>query len=142
VTVVDASIAVKWLIPEPGSEEAQRLLDSGENLAAPGLIAVEVAAALARKARTNEIPAQSAESALEIWLQSLADGLVNLMSDDNDLRRAFKLAAAIGHPLQDCLYLALSERLGARLATADARFALKARGVSAGVYLLATEPNA
>jgi predicted nucleic acid-binding protein len=33
----------------------------------------------------------------------------------------------LSHPLQDCLYLALAERLGAPLVTADKKFVAKAR---------------
>jgi len=48
--VVDASVAVKWFFPEAGTAEAQQVLASGDRLAAPALIRVEVAAAIARKA--------------------------------------------------------------------------------------------
>ena len=136
MTVVDASVAVKWLLPEPGSDEAQSLLDSGENLAGPGLMAVEVAAALARKSRLKEIAPKDADAALELWLQSLADGLVEIVRDEADLRGAFRLARALNHRLQDCLYLALSERLQATLVTADAEFERKARQVYPHTRLL------
>jgi predicted nucleic acid-binding protein len=136
VTVVDASVAVKWLLPEPGSDEAQSLLDSGENLAGPGLMAVEVAAALARKSRLKEIAPKDADAALELWLQSLADGLVEIVRDEEDLRGAFRLARALNHQLQDCLYLALSERLQATFVTADAQFERKARHVYPEIRLL------
>ena len=136
MTVVDASVAVKWLLPEPGSDEAQSLLDSGENLAGPGLMAVEVAAALARKSRLKEIAPQDADAALELWLQSLADGLVEIVRDEADLRGAFRLARALNHQLQDCLYLALSERLQATFVTADAEFERKARQVYPNIRLL------
>ncbi len=136
MTVVDASVAVKWLLPEPGSDEAQGLLDSGENLAGPGLMAVEVAAALARKSRLKEIAPKDADAALELWLQSLADGLVEIVRDEADLRGAFRLARELNHQLQDCLYLALSERLQATLVTADAEFERKARQVYPNIRLL------
>jgi predicted nucleic acid-binding protein len=136
VTVVDASVAIKWLLPEPGSDEAQSLLDSGENLAGPGLITVEVAAALTRKSRLKEISPQDADAALGLWLQSLADGLVEIIRDEEDLRGAFRIAMALNHRLQDCVYLALSERLQARLVTADAQFERKARHVYPEIRLL------
>ena len=136
MTVVDASVAIKWLLPEPGSDEAQSLLDSGENLAGPGLMAVEVAAALARKSRLKEIAPKDADAALELWLQSLADGLVEIVRDEADLRGAFRLARALNHQLQDCLYLALAERLQATFVTADAEFERKARQVYPSIRLL------
>ena len=134
--MVDASVAIKWLLPEPGSDEAQGLLDSGENLAGPGLMAVEVAAALARKSRLKEIAPQDADAALELWLRSLADGLVEIVRDEEDLRGAFRLARALDHRLQDCVYLALAERLQATLVTADEEFERKARQVYPEIRLL------
>jgi len=134
--VVDASVAVKWLLPEPGDKAAQRLLTGGEGLAGPALLGVEVAAAIARKARFGEIRARDAERAAELWFQTIADAVVVLVPDEADLPRAFKLALALNHPLQDCLYLALAERLGAPLITADEEFAAKAGASHPGVRLL------
>lgn len=120
--VVDASVAVKWLFPEPGEALARRLLESGERLSAPGLIRVEVAAAIARKVRLNEIEPKEAEAAIRLWFRSLAEGLIALTPDEEDLEAAFRLAIELKHPLQDCLYLALAERLNAGLITADDLF--------------------
>ena len=53
--VVDASVAVKWLIAEDGSDAAALLLMDGDDLHAPRLMASEVANALWRKIRKDEI---------------------------------------------------------------------------------------
>jgi predicted nucleic acid-binding protein len=76
--VVDASVAVKWLLPEPGGAAAQELLASEERLVAPSLIRTEVAAALARRARFGEIEPRDAETAMGLWLQTLRDGVISL----------------------------------------------------------------
>ena len=125
--VVDASVAIKWLLPEPGDAAAQELLVSEERLVAPSLIRTEVAAALARRARFREIEPRDAETAIGLWLQTLRDGVIGLVADEADLVTALKLAIDLSHPLQDCLYLALAERLGAPLVTADKKFVVKAR---------------
>jgi len=44
--VVDASVAVKWLVDEPLSAQAAKLLDDDLPLAAPELIYAEAANAL------------------------------------------------------------------------------------------------
>ena len=53
--VVDASVALKWLVEEEGSEAANRLLQGDHELYAPRLMASEIANALWRKARLGEI---------------------------------------------------------------------------------------
>jgi predicted nucleic acid-binding protein len=137
--VVDASVAVKWLLPEPGSTAAQHLLMSEETLSGPSLIRIEVAAALARKARRMEITAQDAEAAGKLWFQSILDGVISLILDEEDLPRALTLSIGLNHPLQDCLYLALAERLGARLVTADHKFVASVSAAHPFVRLLGAE---
>jgi predicted nucleic acid-binding protein len=126
VIVVDASVAVKWLLPETGADAAQRLLDSGERLLGPALIRVEVAAAIARKSRFGEMDPQDAATAVDLWFQSIRDGVITLFPDEMDLPHGFRLALELRHPLQDCLYLALAERLGAPMFTADEKFVARA----------------
>jgi predicted nucleic acid-binding protein len=137
VIVVDASVAVKWLLPEAGSDAARRLFDSGDELLGPALIRVEVAAAVARKSRFGEIDARDAATAAELWFQSIHDGLVTLLPHEVDLPRGFRLALELRHPVQDCLYLALAERLGAELFTADRKFVARAGPLHPAVRALA-----
>ena len=134
--VVDASVAVKWLLPEPGDAAAQELLASEERLVAPALIRTEVAAALARRARFREIEPRDAEAAMGLWLQTLRDSVISLVADEADLVNALGLAVELSHPFEDCLYLALAERLGAPLVTADKKFVIKARASRALVRVL------
>ena len=137
MTVVDASVAVKWLFPEPGAVQAQALLDSGETINAPGLVRTEVAGAVSRKARHGEIELADAGLAFQLWQRILSCLSVTVVPDESDLARGFAISLALSHPLQDCLYLALAERLRADFVTADARFESKARTVYGRVRLLA-----
>lgn len=137
--VVDASVAVKWLVPEAGEAAADELLSTGGPLLAPALIRVEVAAAIARKVRFDEIPFQTGESALGRWFQLLLNALVTLVPDEADLAGAWQLATELKHPLQDCLYLALALRLRTPLITADKKFTEKARPVYSEVRLLGSD---
>jgi len=141
VTVVDTSVAVKWFFPEPGAEASQKLLAGGEGLAGPALLRVEVTAAITRKARLHEIQVSEAERAIGLWFRVIADGVVALMPDEVDLPKAAELALQVRHPLQDCLYLALAERLGASLVTADPKFAGRAFAVYSKVQLLPAEEH-
>ena len=123
--VVDASVAVKWFLPEAGEEAAQQVLTSGEELTAPALIRVEVAAAITRRARQKQISREEAADAVALWLELLGRGVVTLAGDEVDLTEAVALALELDHPLQDCLYLALAQRLKATFITADQKLAAK-----------------
>ncbi len=125
--IVDASVAIKWLLPEPDADHADALLESQEELAAPALIRVEVAAAIARKVRMKEIVPRDGGNAFEIWRRCITAGVIALVPDEAHIQSAWKIATKLGHPLQDCLYLAVAESLGAVLITADRKFVAAAQ---------------
>ena len=108
--IVDASVAVKWFVREPGAKAARALLGGSERLIAPALIRMEVAAAMTRKARTGELSPEDSQASCDIWLRAIGNGVLALSRDEDDLAAAIKLAIEIKHPLRDCLYLALARR--------------------------------
>ena len=117
--VVDASVAVKWLVKEENSELALRLFDGPFRLFAPRLMASEVGSALSRKARLGEISKkQAAERAAAI-----SEMAVTWTSDESVCPEAVRLSLELNHPVYDCLYLALAQRHGTTMVTADTRFA-------------------
>jgi predicted nucleic acid-binding protein len=126
VLIIDASVAVKWLLPEAGSGQAEALLESGGEFAAPTLIRIEVAAAIARKVRLDELEPRDGEAAFALWLQCIKDGVIALISEQEHVPAAWKLAVDLQHPMQDCLYLAVAQKLSAKLVTANRKFAAKA----------------
>ncbi|MBI4468240.1 MAG: type II toxin-antitoxin system VapC family toxin [Acidobacteria bacterium] len=130
--VLDASVAVRWVVPERGSGEAIALLVQPITWLSPRLMVSEVAATLRRKTRSGELSPETAFQALEIILDAVHDGIVRLAEDETAVRLALTLALALGHKLPDCLYLALAEKEGAALATADRRLAALAarRGIA------------
>jgi predicted nucleic acid-binding protein len=115
--VVDASVAVKWVVAEPGSEAALALRrrHGPAGLLAPELLAVECANILWRKARLGELSAREARVAGAV----LARAGVALLPVR--LPAALDLALRLGHPAYDCAYLALALERGLPFATADAR---------------------
>ena len=117
--VVDASVAVKWLIAEDDSEAARELAASGEDLHAPRLMACEVANALWRKARLGEIERGDAGA----MLAAVQDMPVRWGADEAVCADAVRIALALDRPVYDCVYLALAHRIGAVVVTADLRFA-------------------
>jgi predicted nucleic acid-binding protein len=70
--VIDASVALKWVIDEDGSEAARELLPE-QSLAAPDLMIVECANALWVKARRGAIHRELAVAALAAILAAPID---------------------------------------------------------------------
>lgn len=117
--VVDASVAVKWLIAEEGSDAAHRLAAGGDDLHAPRLMASEIANALWRKARLGEIE----RDRVGALTAAVSEMPVRWHADETVCADAVRLALAFDRPVYDCVYLALAYRIGARVVTADLRFA-------------------
>jgi predicted nucleic acid-binding protein len=117
--VVDASVAIKWLVDEPLSERAAKLLNDDLSLAAPELIYAEAANALWAIARRGQISAADVREALDL----LADVPLTVPSSMRQLMAAAaRLAHDLDHPVYDCLYLALALQEQRPVITADRRF--------------------
>jgi predicted nucleic acid-binding protein len=115
--IVDASVALKWLVEEAGSDSAEALRT--ERLAAPALIRIEVANVLRTLAARGAVSAAAAADRFRLFQTAP----LTVMESDAALEtRALAVALEIGHPVYDCLYLALAERLRTFLVTADGRF--------------------
>lgn len=121
--VVDASVALKWVVPEVLSEHADSLLAGDEELIAPDLLLVEAANALWKKRRRGELSASEAATCLGTLMEA---GVVTHPTGPL-LARALVLAERLDHPVYDCSYVALAERERATLVTADERLLGKLR---------------
>mgnify|MGYP001607122479 CR=1 FL=1 len=115
--VVDASVGLKWVVDEVGSDEAFALL-LGRRLIVPALCWVEAANALASKVRRGDLDRSDASDA---WLD-LEEAPVETVPITKELVRAsLEVAHDLRQPIYDCLYLALAISSEATLVTADAR---------------------
>jgi predicted nucleic acid-binding protein len=115
--VVDASIAVKWVIPEVLSDKADRLRAGDDEMLAPDLLLTEVANALWKKTARREITPVEADRALDLVKESGID----LRPTGPLLARAVQFARRLNHPVYDCVYLALAEHEHVSFITADRR---------------------
>ena len=118
--VIDASVATKWVIPEPDSDVAEALLvkatGSGTRLLAPELLAGEVANVIWKhSALRGKFSAASARAAL----LRILDAPLEIMPSQPLLIQAFELALTFRHPVYDCIYVALALREGCPLISAD-----------------------
>lgn len=116
--VVDASVAIKWFVPEIHSAAAVRLLNTELILSAPDLIAPEFGNTIWKKVRRQEI---TPEEAAEILIAFAGAG-VDTYPSDILLPSAFRLALALDRTVYDSLYLALAVAQDCALVTADQRF--------------------
>ena len=121
--VVDASIAVKWLVKEQYSREADEMLASWEigntRVTGPHLLPVEVSNALYRRTRRGDI---SLATAVQLEAEFLESAIELVQSASLHLR-AISLAAQLQqNAVYDAHYLALAESLDCDLWTADQRF--------------------
>lgn len=115
--VVDASVAIKWVLEEEGSVAARRLLDH-ELLIAPDLLILECANVLWTAARRGRLTTERAATALA-GIRALP---VQLLPISDHVDSAQALAFALPHPVCDCLYLAVALAQRNTLVTADGSF--------------------
>ena len=137
--VVDANIAIKWVLQEPDSDIAQALLDEwidkGTVILAPALLAYEITNSLYRKARKGDITFEKARQGIR---KILLTGLELNFTEDSGLSiKAMELADRFNLPATyDSHYLALAEREGCELWTADMRLWNSIKGKLTWVRLM------
>ncbi len=116
--VIDASVAVKWFIPEINSEKAARLLDGTRELIAPDLLLPEFGNILWKKVQLGEITPETSRQIIHnfkaVMLQTYPSELL--------LESAVDMANSLARTVDDCFYLALAFTEGCKLVTADRQF--------------------
>lgn len=116
--VIDASVALKWILPEEGSLKALKLIEdhaSGEvSLVVPDLLFYEITNGLTVAVK---LPPQQIEQILD-WFYDLDLKIATLGRDD--FKKAAKLAQEFHISVYDASYIALAISLNAVFVTADA----------------------
>lgn len=123
--VIDASIAVKWVVEEDGTDAALGLR-AGFRLLAPELLIAECANILWKKVQRGELLPEEATVASRLLERS---GIA-FVSMRGMLEQAAELAISLSHPAYDCVYLVAARQAQARFVTADQRLlrAISERG--------------
>ena len=137
--VLDSNISLKWVLTEADSDKARRLRGEFQNqiheLLAPDVFPVEVAHGLAKAERRGVIPQGDADRLL-----------TNVLSTPQFhpylplLKRALDIASLARIGVYDCLYVALAEREGCELLTADDGLVRTLRPTFAFITSLAALP--
>ena len=122
--VVDASLVVKWFVPEIHSEAAQRWLASSHDFIAPDLLFPEAGNAIWKKLRRDELTAEEAQR----LVGDLERVAVESVTTRTLLSDAVALAIKADITVYDATYLTLAVRLGTAVATGDDRLVRKVAG--------------
>jgi predicted nucleic acid-binding protein len=116
--VVDASVALKWVIEEDGSATARALVED-EELVAPDLIFIECANALWTKVRRNQIARSDAIAAFA----AIEAAPISSVASRAHVASAQSIAFELEQTAYDSLYLAVALAERSILVTADEAFA-------------------
>ena len=116
--VLDASAAVDWLLQTAAGQRIEtRIYARNESLHAPHLLDLEVVQVLRRLVREGLISSHRADQAIDDLLDLRLTRYPHFVL----LPRIWQLRQNLS--AYDAAYVALAERLGARLLTRDARLA-------------------
>jgi predicted nucleic acid-binding protein len=134
--VVDASVAVKWFVNEPGHRAALALTTGREVLGAPDFALLEILNVLRRKLRSGNMTSDQFRAASQL-LPCYFDQLVPASQLVND---SVVLSSDLDHSIYDCAYLACARLTQSVLLTADLRFVDKAERAGYGALVRRLDP--
>ncbi len=121
--VLDASVGMKWILPEADSDKAISLQADFESnvheLLAPDTFPPEIAHGLTRAERRGTVQPATSANLFAWFLTTLPEIHASLPL----LPRAYELSSQARIGVFDCLYVALAEREQCEVVTADVRLA-------------------
>ena len=135
--VVDASVAIKWFLPELHDDAALRLLRAEHRLVAPDLLFPEVGNVLWKRVRRREATASEAGAVLD----ALVAVPLEVHASQPMMPVAFEIACATGRTVYDSLYVALAVLLDCRRVTADERLYNALKDGPLGAHILWVEDD-
>jgi predicted nucleic acid-binding protein len=116
--VVDASVAVKWFVPESHTAIAKDIMLQPGTKHVPDLFRAEVVSVLCRKIQVKELSADEGREAVTVFMQLP----LQFHPTANLLVPAFEIALESRQYVYDCVYLILAAQLNIKMVTADRRF--------------------
>lgn len=128
ITVIDASLVVKAILPNPALSRYQAVLEQlqGIQLVAPALWMYEITCAVTKAVYFGQLTPEEGKVVLH---QILALGVQVILPDDTQSHLAYDLALKLKRAAAyDSFYLAIAESLNADFWTADQRLARSLQG--------------
>ena len=116
--MLDASVVIKWFVPEAHSESALKLKSADGRFHAPAFLTLEIGNVLAKKRRRQELTPTEVEA---VW-RAFRQATIRRHADETLVLAAFDLAQQTRTALYDNLYLALAVELNIPFVTADRKF--------------------
>jgi predicted nucleic acid-binding protein len=113
--VIDASVGVKWFLPEEHTDQATELLDGRSRLLVPTHFYAEVGNVLWKRVRSGGLSREEAQTVLG----KLNEFSIRPYAVRPLLPSAFEIACQTDQTVYDCLYLALAIHHRSVAVTAD-----------------------
>lgn len=124
---MDASVVVRWFVPEIHSNAARRLLTLPHEYVAPDLLFAEAANTVWKKVLRKELTAADGKRLVADFGRIAVETVpCRALAED-----AHALAIATGRSVSDTTYVALAIRMDTHLLTADERLETALRNVPA-----------
>jgi predicted nucleic acid-binding protein len=121
--VIDASVVIKWFIPEVHSDAARRLLARSHDFVAPDLLFAEAANTIWKKTQRRELTSEVARR----LVTDLGRIEVDTLPSRALIEDAHALAIGTRCTVCEALYVAVAVRLNTSLVTADQRLVVALR---------------
>ncbi len=118
VFVVDASLVIKWFVPEVHAQAARRWLGASHDYVAPDLLFSETGNAVWKKVRRKELDPDEARR----MVVDLSRVAVETVATRSLLQDALVVALTADITVYDAMYLTLAVRLETAVITGDDRF--------------------
>jgi predicted nucleic acid-binding protein len=112
--IVDASVAVKWYVTEPGSDVAQLLLEGQDLLFVPAHALPEIGQVLTRRLTDGRLTREQVDAAFQGLRQTLAPISLGELTPV-----ALEIALAAEMSFYDALYVAAAVTSDTEVVTAD-----------------------
>jgi predicted nucleic acid-binding protein len=127
VPIIDACLAIKWFLPEDGSEQARRFLNELENFVVPDLFLIEIDNILSKKVRRRDLDIAGAEEIFSV-IRNLPFITIPYEKLSEEV---FFISTRFPFTQYDASYLALAVEYQGVFYTADKRFL---RGIANTAY--------